>query len=144
MDYQVKAFAELTTKEFYEIAKQRVAVFVVEQQCPYQEIDEIDEVAWHTWLEEAGQLVGYTRIYELEAAVSFGRVLIHQDYRRQQLGKKLVAATIAEIEQRFPGKPIVIGGQAYLKAFYESFGFEVTSDLYLEDDIPHYEMTKTY
>ncbi|MGK0552102.1 GNAT family N-acetyltransferase [Enterococcus faecalis] len=142
MNYQVKSFAELTTKEFFNIARERIAVFVVEQQCPYQEIDEIDEVALHTWLEEDGAIIGYTRIYTEGTTVSFGRVLIKKSQRRRQLGKKLVAATLAEIEKRYPKQPIVIGGQAYLKEFYESFGFVITSALYLEDGIPHYEMTK--
>lgn len=142
MIYQTKEFSELTTKEFYEIAKLRIAVFVVEQNCPYQEIDELDEVALHTWFEADGEIIGYTRIIDTGATVSFGRVLVNPKYRRQNFGKQIVAATLAEIAKRYPDKPVVISGQAYLKAFYESFGFVVISDIFLEDDIPHYHMER--
>lgn len=141
MEYIVKSFAELTTKEFYQLAKERVAVFVVEQNCPYQEIDETDEVALHTYfVTEDGQIAAYTRIYEEAKAVHFGRVLVNKNFRGTGLGKKVVAKTLAVIKERFPGKKIVIGAQAYLQDFYASFGFKAISEIYLEDDIPHIDM----
>ena len=141
MEYIVKSFAELTTKEFYQVAKERVAVFVVEQNCPYQEIDETDEVALHTYFRtEDGQIAAYARIYEEAKAVHFGRVLVNKNFRGTGLGKKVVAKTLAVIKERFPGKKIVIGAQAYLQDFYASFGFKAISEIYLEDDIPHIDM----
>lgn len=72
----------------------------------------------------------------------FGRVLVHQDNRKDGLGRKIVQETINMIQKNFPEKPIVIGAQEYLQAFYESFGFKAISDVYLEDDIPHIDMKK--
>lgn len=142
MDYQVKHFSELTTKEFYEVVKLRTAVFVVEQQCPYQEVDAADENAWHTWLTEGTELIGYTRIIDLGAAVTFGRVLIKAEYRKRNLGAKLVAETLKVIAEKYPQRPIKIGAQAHLTDFYGSFGFKPVSEVYLEDGIPHVDMLK--
>ncbi|EOH95747.1 hypothetical protein UAY_03173 [Enterococcus moraviensis ATCC BAA-383] len=143
MDYHVKEFTDLTTKEFLEIVKLRIAVFVVEQNCPYQEVDEADERAWHTWLQEGTTIIGYTRIIDKGDTVTFGRVLINPDYRGKKLGQKLVAKTLKVVEDKYPNRPIVIGAQAHLADFYGSFGFERISEVYLEDDIPHVDMKKT-
>lgn len=143
MDYHVKEFTDLTTKEFLEIVKLRIAVFVVEQNCPYQEVDEADELAWHTWLQEGTTIIGYTRIIDKGDTVTFGRVLINPDYRGKKLGQKLVAKTLKVVEDKYPNRPIVIGAQAHLADFYGSFGFERISEVYLEDDIPHVDMKKT-
>lgn len=143
MNYQVKTFDELTTKEFYMLVKERIAVFVVEQNCPYQEVDEIDPEALHTFLtDEQGNVAAYTRIYEEEYAVHFGRVLVAKEYRQSGLGKQIVQRTLEVIEQKYPNMPIIIGAQDYLRSFYESFGFNAISDVYLEDDIPHIDMKK--
>ncbi|MGM0138275.1 ElaA protein [Enterococcus sp. DIV0755b] len=141
MEYIVKNFNELTTKEFYQIAKERVAVFVVEQNCPYQEIDETDEVALHTYfLSENGEIAAYTRIYSENETVHFGRVLVTKAFRKTGLGKKVVAKTLAVIAEKFPNQKVVIGAQAYLQDFYGEFGFQAISEVYLEDDIPHIDM----
>ncbi|MGG5342679.1 GNAT family N-acetyltransferase [Enterococcus sp. AZ192] len=142
MKYHVKDFSELTTKEFFEIAKLRTAVFVVEQNCPYQEIDDIDEHALHTWLQEEKDIVGYTRIIDNGETVSFGRVLIDHNYRKHGLGNLLLENTLNVISERYPEKPIIIGAQAHLTGFYGGFGFKEVSEVYLEDDIPHVKMRK--
>ncbi|MFD1901420.1 GNAT family N-acetyltransferase [Enterococcus termitis] len=142
MDYHVKKFSELTTKEFFDIVKLRIAVFVVEQHCPYQEVDDVDECAIHTWLQEEADIVGYTRIMDRGETVSFGRVLINPAYRKQGLGNKLLEETLRVIEEKFPNKPIIIGAQAHLSDFYGAFSFEEVSDVYLEDGIPHVQMKK--
>jgi ElaA protein len=142
MEYQVKHFSELTTKEFYEVVKLRTAAFVVEQHCPYQEVDAADENAWHTWLKEGTELIGYTRIMDFGTEVTFGRVLIKADYRKRNLGSKLVAETLQVIAEKYPQRPIKIGAQAHLIDFYGSFGFEPVSEVYLEDGIPHVDMLK--
>lgn len=142
MEYHVKEFTELTTKEFLEIVKLRIAVFVVEQHCPYQEVDEADEVAWHTWLQEGADIVGYTRIIDKGDIVTFGRVIVNPKYRGKKLGNKLLAETLKVVEDKYPNRPIVIGAQAHLTDFYGAFGFEAISDVYLEDDIPHIHMRK--
>lgn len=142
MDYHVKEFSNLTTKEFFDIAKLRTAVFVVEQNCPYQEIDDVDEYAIHTWLQEEQAIVGYTRIIDNGETVSFGRVLINPNYRKQGLGNLLLEKTLNVISEKYPDRPIIIGAQAHLTDFYGRFGFKEISEVYLEDDIPHVKMRK--
>lgn len=143
MDYHAKKFTELTTKEFFEIVKLRIAVFVVEQNCPYQEVDDADEQAWHTWLQEGSEIVGYTRIIDKDDTVTFGRVLINPVYRGKKLGNKLLEETLKVIKDNYPERPIIIGAQAHLTDFYGAFGFEEISEVYLEDDIPHVDMRKS-
>ncbi len=143
MDYNAKKFTELTTKEFFEIVKLRIAVFVVEQNCPYQEVDDADEQAWHTWLQEGSEIVGYTRIIDKGDTVTFGRVLINPVYRGKKLGNKLLEETLKVIKDNYPERPIIIGAQAHLTDFYGAFGFEEVSEVYLEDDIPHVEMRRS-
>lgn len=143
MEYQVKEFTQLTTKEFLEIVKLRIAVFVVEQKCPYQEVDEADEFAWHTWLQEGTEIVGYTRIIDKGDTVTFGRVIINPDYRGKKLGNKLLEETLKVVEDKYPNRPIIIGAQARLTNFYGAFGFKEISEVYLEDDIPHVQMRRS-
>lgn len=140
MDYQIKQFSELTAKELLEIVQLRIAVFVVEQNCPYQEVDEWDETAVHIWLEDKGDIAGYTRIVEKGDKVTFGRVIISKAYRGKKLGQELLEITIAETNKRYPDRPIFISAQAHLTSFYEKAGFKAISEVYLEDDIPHVEM----
>lgn len=140
----VKRTDELTPKELIDILKARVAVFVVEQNCPYQEVDDDDYNDLHVCLSENGALQAYTRIIEDSDKIHFGRVLVVEKYRKQGLGEKVVAATIAEIKKRFPGKTIQIQAQAYLQKFYAGFGFKPISDVYLEDNIPHLDMVMEF
>lgn len=140
MELIVKELDQMTSTEFFEVAQERVKVFIVEQNCPYQEIDEDDRIAKHVMLKKEGQLVAYTRIMEREDVVTFGRVLVVKDYRNQELGKKIVALTLAEINGLETHKDIKISAQNYLVDFYQAFGFNVVSDVYLEDDIPHIDM----
>lgn len=89
MKHYVKKLTELTTLEFYSIVKERTAVFVVEQNCPYQEVDTIDKNACHTFFkDESGEILAYTRIYHDEESVHFGRVLVNQQHRKEGLGRK--------------------------------------------------------
>ncbi|MBO0444578.1 GNAT family N-acetyltransferase [Vagococcus fluvialis] len=137
----VKELNEMTAEEFFEVAKERVKVFVVEQTCPYQEIDEDDKVAKHIILKnDDNQIMAYTRIMNRVDYVTFGRVLVVEEFRGQELGKKIVELTLAEINQLNLKKDIKISAQNYLTDFYGNFGFEVISDVYLEDDIPHIDM----
>ncbi|MBO1305242.1 GNAT family N-acetyltransferase [Enterococcus sp. 669A] len=140
MDFQIKATPELSAEELLAIFIERVAVFVVEQECPYQEADQDDQKALHVCLADEQGLKAYARIIDREDDVTFGRVLVVKSARKQQLGQKLVQRTLQEIQQRFPDKSVTISAQAYLRKFYEGFGFEVVSDIYLEDNIPHVDM----
>lgn len=139
---EVKTISDLTAQEFCQIAQERIKVFVVEQNCSYQEIDELDEAAYHLLLkDDQNNLVGYTRIINKNAKpITFGRVLVPKQYRSHQYGRLLVQATIEKAQELFPNQSIQIQAQAYLENFYHSFGFEPISDVYLEDGIPHLNM----
>lgn len=143
MNGQRKHFNELTTAEFFAIAKLRVAVFVVEQNCSYQEIDEIDKEAWHVWLTaETGEIAAYGRVYGNQSSSHLGRVLVNEAYRGQHLGNHLLEELLAVAQEHFPQAPVVISAQAHLQNFYGNFGFQPISDVYLEDGIPHIEMRR--
>ncbi|MTV81500.1 GNAT family N-acetyltransferase [Lactobacillus sp. CRM56-3] len=138
----VKKTSELTVSELLEIVKARIKVFVVEQECPYQEVDEQDDDAIHMILRVDGVLAGYTRIvsHADHEHVSFGRVLVAKEFRKHHLGRQIVSATIDQIKETYPGRDIKIAAQSYLGSFYESFGFKAVSEVYLEDEIPHLDM----
>ena len=135
---------ELTSKELIDILKERVKVFVVEQNCPYQEVDDDDYDDLHVCLIENDRLKAYTRIIDKGDHITFGRVLVVKEFRKNGLGEKIVEATIDEIKKDFPKKPIQIQAQAYLQKFYEQFGFKAISEVYLEDNIPHLDMLLTF
>ena len=136
----IKRTSELSPKELIDIFKARTAVFVVEQNCPYQEVDDDDYDDLHVCLVENNTLKAYTRIIDKGDHVTFGRVLVVKEYRQSGLGGKIVTETIAAIKQRFPNKPLQIQAQAYLQKFYTGLGFKAISDVYLEDNIPHLDM----
>ncbi len=142
MNVEIKKLSEMSAIEWCKLAEERVKVFVVEQECPYQEIDELDYSAYHLMLKnDQGALVGYTRIMDKdERHATFGRVLVLKQFRGHNYGRQLVQATIDEAKQLFPDKMIQIQAQAYLKDFYASFGFKPISAIYLEDNIPHLDM----
>lgn len=141
MELIVKHFSELSPEELYEIYRLRVSVFVVEQNCPYQEVDEADLVAYHLWLRDEQGIVAYARV--LPAGVTFptaaiGRVLALR--RRQGLGSQIVAAAIRTARERLSADAITIEAQVYARSLYEKAGFRQTSEEFLEDGIPHIRM----
>ncbi|WP_079579548.1 GNAT family N-acetyltransferase [Ligilactobacillus acidipiscis] len=104
--------------------------------------DKADEKAIHVLLKREDKLVAYTRIvpHTDQVHISFGRVLVVKEYRKHELGRKVVQATLNQIQKQFPAKEIKIQAQSYLQNFYSSFGFSPVSDVYLEDNIPHLDM----
>lgn len=144
--WYIKAFHELSTKELYAILQVRTDVFVVEQNCPYLEVDGKDLHSFHLYKEVNGHIMAYLRI--LPPGVSYeqssiGRVLVAKTHRRQGLGYELVQKGIDFIHYELHEHEIKIQAQHYLRAFYASFGFQAVSDVYLEDDIPHLDMIFT-
>ena len=137
MDIEIKHFDDLSTEELYSILQLRSSVFVVEQQCIYQDIDGVDNVAYHLLCYEEKQIIGYLRIYESNRFVKIGRVLIDPKYRKKGYAKMIMKEAVSFIKQNIPTSEIVIAAQEYLKTFYESFEFVPISDTYLEDEIPH-------
>ena len=144
MELTIKHFDELSTEELFAIYRSRVAVFVVEQNCPYQEVDEADRHAYHIALREDGELVAYLRVVEqnvLREEVTIGRVLSLQ--RRKGYASHLLTEGIRIAEERLGADRIVIEAQTYAMPLYEKAGFIPVSDEFLEDGIPHVRMLRT-
>jgi len=140
----VYAFEDLAPTELYAVLAARVAVFVVEQDCPYQDLDGLDDVALHlvAW-QKASTVAAYARILPPGTRFeqpSIGRVLTHADVRRTGLGRELMRRAIELTCARFPGQAVRVSAQCYLECFYRSLGFAVISPPYEEDGIPHVEM----
>ncbi|WP_293298091.1 GNAT family N-acetyltransferase [Allomuricauda sp.] len=145
MEVAIKTFNQLTTEELYQILRLRSEVFVVEQDCVYQDVDNKDQKALHIIGTKNGEIVAYTRIFkpgDYFNNVSIGRVVVSQDQRKYGLGKRIMQASLAAIDQRFPNQPIEISAQSYLLKFYTELGFKITGEEYLEDGIPHRRMLK--
>lgn len=137
------SFSELTPQQIYDMLQLRSEVFVVEQDCVYQDIDGNDDKAYHLMFYEKDLLIAYTRILPPGAyfdELSIGRVVVKQSYRRQQLGVKLMKDSIDYALELHPNAVIKISAQQYLINFYESLGFIIFGEGYLEDGIPHIGM----
>lgn len=133
----------LAPRALYAMLKLRVDVFVVEQKCPYPEIDGKDFEAFHLRILDGEELAGSLRVLPPEQAgkpVKIGRVVVAPDYRGYKLGQRLMKEAIEFAHDRFPGIAIELGGQSHLQKFYGSFGFVAISDEYLEDGILHVDM----
>ena len=143
MDIAVKTFEELNTTELYNILQLRSEVFVVEQDCVYQDLDGKDQNALHIIGTKKSKVVAYTRIFKpgyYFKQASIGRVVVAKDERRSGYGKEIMEASIQVVKQRLGGTDITISAQTYLKTFYNNLGFNETGDGYLEDGIPHIAM----
>lgn len=138
----VRQTNELTPRELVTIFKERTSVFVVEQTCYYQEVDDEDYQCFHVRIldDRTNELMAYARIMPKKDSVTFGRVLVVERFRRQGLGSQLLKAVLDYISTHFPGLDVEIEAQAYLTKFYGSFGFKQTSEIYLLDNIPHCQM----
>ena len=136
-----KYFHELTTTELYEILKSRSEIFVVEQNCIYQDLDDIDYRSLHIFYELNGKIVAYLRAFEKDSVkkmVQMGRVLTLT--HGIGLGGKLLKEGIAQIKEKWNPSSIYIEAQCYATGFYEREGFVISSDEFLEDGIPHVKM----
>lgn len=148
MKWILKTFDELTLKEFHDIIQLRLDIFVVEQDCPYLDLDGKDFKAYHFYgqLEDGSEkIVAYTRIFapgDYFKEASIGRVVVQADYRKDGIGYKLMENSAQQIKKLFNVNVIKIGAQLYLKKFYESLGFKKVGEDYLEDGIPHIYMIK--
>jgi ElaA protein len=145
IQWKIKSFEELSVHELYDIMRLRSAIFVVEQNCVYLDLDGKDKVALHLYGEFEGEIVAHSRLFKPGISfenASIGRVVVDANYRDRKWGHDLMREAIAGIKNHFGESKITIGAQLYLKKFYESHGFVQTSEMYLEDDIPHIEMKK--
>ncbi len=137
---KIKPFNQLSLTELYAILKLRVDIFVVEQNCPYPELDGEDEKALHLFIKEAGEIASYLRIIINQPKTRIGRVITHKDYRGKKLSSKLMEEAMRYIAIHYPDKAITLSAQEHLQHFYAQFGFVSISDMYLEDGIPHVDM----
>ncbi len=142
--WKIKPFSELSVEELYQIFNLRIAVFIVEQNCPYQDADWKDSKSFHlTGTNETNDLIAYARILPAGIGfveVSIGRVVTSQKVRGTGAGKDLMKNAIQFIGKQYGDIPIRIGAQRYLTKFYSGLGFEIASEEYIEDTIPHIEM----
>lgn len=146
IQWLLKSFEELTPYELYAILQLRNEVFVVEQNCVFQDADDKDQDSYHLMgFNDNDKLIAYTRLVPPGVSyeeVSIGRVVTSLSVRRSGAGKELMQQSIYAVYKLFGERQIKIGAQLYLKEFYESFGFEQVSDIYLEDGIEHIYMIK--
>ena len=145
MNIVLKHFHELTTQELYNILQLRSEVFVLEQNCIYQDIDGKDQKAIHIFIKENKDVLAYSRIFnegEYFDNPSIGRVVVKKEKRGKELGKKIMVEGAKYIKETFTNKKIEISAQKYLKDFYSELGYEFTGNEYLEDGIPHIRMIK--
>ncbi|MBM7583790.1 ElaA protein [Bacillus pakistanensis] len=141
MSWFIKSFEELSTLELHKIYNERVKVFVVEQNCPYQEVDDHDPHALHVFkLEKENKISAYARIILDDEVCAFGRVLVTREFRHQGLGNELLEVVMNYIKSEINANKIKIEAQSHLESFYGAFGFNKVSNEYLEDGIPHITM----
>ena len=137
-------FNELTPTTLYALLALRSEVFVVEQQCPYQDIDFKDQQAQHVLMYEDEELIAYARILaSTNKDLSFGRVLTAPNRRGQKLGQQLVERVLEYLQTHYPKRAILISAQLYLQHFYQAFGFKPTGEPFDLDGIPHIWMKKS-
>jgi ElaA protein len=145
LHWLLKSFAQLTSDELYALLRLRNEVFIVEQNCPFPDLDGKDQLCHHLLGFDNGNLLAYTRLvppgvsYEYP---SIGRVATAWGARRFGKGRELMQRSIREVAQLYGPAPIQIGAQLYLRAFYESFGFLLAGEGYLEDGIEHIPMIR--
>lgn len=143
--WQIKRFNELSLEQLYQIMALRNQVFVVEQNCPYQDLDNKDQVALHVCGFYNEKLVAYARLFD--AGIYFkdpaiGRVIVSMEARKFKIGHDLMRNSIAAVAKYYSRDSITISAQVYLTKFYQQHGFLQVGDEYLEDGIPHIEMQR--
>lgn len=141
----VKSFYELELEELYEILQLRASIFVVEQNCAYQDLDDKDQHALHVMGKDQNKLLAYTRVFGPGAYfedASIGRVVVGKNARGKGFGKVIMERSIKLIHDRFGPVKIMLSAQSYLQKFYREMGFSEIGEEYLEDGIPHIKMYK--
>ena len=145
MNFQIKTFKELNTTELYNILQLRSEVFVVEQDCVYQDIDFKDQKSLHVFACKNDKIIAYTRVFkpgDYFENSSIGRVVVADSERKHGFGHDLMKASIKAIKENYNADLITISAQKYLKKFYEAHQFIQVGEEYLEDGIPHIRMDK--
>ena len=147
MQWLVKSFDTLTSQELYEILALRSEIFIVEQNVPYQDLDGKDLDAIHIFAKDNGTVVAAIRILKPGVSypeASFGRVVVKESYRGKKLSSIMIQKGLELMETKWNVKQVRISAQAYLQKYYATFGFDVQSEIYIEDQLPHIEMAKLH
>jgi ElaA protein len=147
LEWKIIPFDLLSVHELYEILRLRSEIFVVEQNCVYLDLDGKDQKALHLFGTFEGKIVAHARLFKPGISfvhASIGRVTVDAKHREKKWGHELMRQAIAGILDHYGETEITIGAQLYLKKFYESHGFVQSSEMYLEDDIPHIQMEKSH
>lgn len=145
LQFKIRAFNELSVSELYQVLRLRESVFIIEQDCIYQDVDNKDQKALHVLGAYDGKIVAYSRVFkpgDYFDYASIGRVVIDKEYRDRKWGYPLMEASIKAVMDYFGESRIEISAQLYLQKFYENNGFYAISETYLEDDIPHIRMQR--
>ena len=145
MKFEIKTFYQLSLDELYRILQLRSEIFVVEQDCVYQDLDFKDQKSLHVLGFKNDIIIAYTRIFkpgDYFKEASIGRVVVDKKERAHNYGHAILKASINTIQENFDTSKITISAQVYLKKFYESHGFTQVGNEYLEDGIPHIEMLR--
>ena len=143
MEIEVKSFDELSNTELYEALRLRAEVFVVEQDCVYNDIDGMDQQGLHVLAKVDGRIIGYTRLLKAGTrfeTASIGRMVVDKNFRFKGYAREIMEHSIEYMHQSWKVSVIHISAQQYLKGFYGSIGFKIVTDPYLEDGIPHVGM----
>tara|TARA_Y100000991_G_scaffold169372_1_gene131087 strand:- start:24 stop:458 length:435 start_codon:yes stop_codon:yes gene_type:complete len=135
------SYTDLTKNQFFELLKLRISVFIVEQNCPYQELDDLDLISDHFFGFLDGQLIALGRVYKDLNTVFIGRIAVKTNYRKNGFARKLMEFILKEVKTKFPDLTIELSAQEYLINFYISLGFKTKGETFLEDGIPHVKMT---
>lgn len=142
--WNIRHYKDWDKEDLYDCLALRTEVFVIEQDCPYQEVDGRDRKSWHVWARSAkGEVMAYARIVEPGVSyrqLSIGRVVVSDKHRGKQLGRELMVECLRFVKEELDNQPIHISAQEYLTDFYESLGFQKVGEGYLEDGIPHVGM----
>ena len=145
LDIKVKTFEEFTIQELYDVLQLRSEVFVVEQDCVYQDIDGKDQKALHVIGYKNNKVVAYTRVFkpgDYFTHASIGRVVVEAKEREHKYGYDIMNASIKAIKEKYNETKVKISAQTYLKRFYNTLGFKEVGEEYLEDGIPHIGMMR--
>lgn len=143
MNFEFKHFIDLSLDELYDILKLRAEIFVVEQDCVYNDLDELDKTAVHQFMKKEGKIIAYSRLLKPGTRFpdySIGRVVVKESERGTGLGIQMMEEAKNFILNEWKATQIKVSAQKYLRSFYESLGFKIVTEEYLEDGIPHFGM----
>jgi ElaA protein len=142
--FTIQHYQQISKDDLFDVLALRTKVFVVEQDCPYQELDSNDKKSYHVFNKNKGTVVAVLRLYfdSENQLVKIGRVAVDVDFRKSGLAKKMMIASLNFINDKFKNEVILLSAQTYLIDFYQSLGFNIHGEEFLEDGIPHINMSK--